>query len=639
MTVPCPGGGQWIDVDTPGSACVAHSHHDGRVMQLVFSDEFEVEERSFADGEDARWTALESTPFTNYQLNRYNASLARTRGGALELLFIGQDYSGSDHTRHFQSAMLQTWNKFCLSEGAVEISARLPGSASQPGLWPAFWLMGNLGRATFTASTDGFWPWTYEECSSVGSTLQCTNNASDCAESANPAQRISGCNAQPGYGFHPNQGRGAPEIDVIEAMPGSGTIDYDPSVHVTRPEPQPRTSTSRLSPLSAPLFSFTSLVFYPQCGQGCPTVAPARQAAAALTKPLISTSLIIAPGWPRNADQRPRPGCLPDVEAGQWYAGLGSSQSGNSTDRATGRNATTNYEFYGDFFADYADGVGVQTDALSVNGELGSTHFDDFHVYRVEWRRGAGGFIRWSIDGALQFEISQSLLDQTWPFSMGGQQSGTIGRRLIPSEPMYLILNIDSAPQWGMPTHFRGDAHCTECECCFDCARVACTRCIKVDPMTNLSVNVFAWFEEFCEMLPATYAVQWVRAYVPSGVNGNTSANASEDHGGLVGCSPPSHPTRRWIHEHEEWYRPSHAEAALLPIVSGGGSCSDDDGCGGSRRGVCASHSSCVCSVGWVGPHCLSQAAGSALDCRSFEDSMAALRAIPAVQAPEEPWL
>jgi len=35
---------------------------------------------------------------------------------------------------------------------------------------------------------------------------------------SSPRQLISACNSNPGYGLHPNQGRGAPEIDIFEIM-------------------------------------------------------------------------------------------------------------------------------------------------------------------------------------------------------------------------------------------------------------------------------------------------------------------------------------------------------------------------------------------------------------------------------------
>lgn len=31
----------------------------------------------------------------------------------------------------------------------------MPGSANAPGLWPAAWTMGNLGRAGYGATTEG----------------------------------------------------------------------------------------------------------------------------------------------------------------------------------------------------------------------------------------------------------------------------------------------------------------------------------------------------------------------------------------------------------------------------------------------------------------------------------------------------
>ncbi|CAN0506150.1 unnamed protein product, partial [Scytosiphon promiscuus] len=35
-------------------------------------------------------------------------------------------------------------------------------------------------------------------------------------------QEISACDSSVHYGFHPNVGRGAPEIDIMETMAGSG---------------------------------------------------------------------------------------------------------------------------------------------------------------------------------------------------------------------------------------------------------------------------------------------------------------------------------------------------------------------------------------------------------------------------------
>ena len=44
------------------------------------------------------------------------------------------------------------------------MAVQLPGHARQPGLWPAAWIFGNLGRATLINSTEKLWPWSYNHC-------------------------------------------------------------------------------------------------------------------------------------------------------------------------------------------------------------------------------------------------------------------------------------------------------------------------------------------------------------------------------------------------------------------------------------------------------------------------------------------
>ena len=133
-------------------------------FQLVFSDEFNVPSRTFEDGTDPRWTALEKNDYTNDALHYYAAANAVTDDdGRLVITTEAKDTDvvGFDDvhgqktrvTKHFRSAMLQTWNKFCFTGGIVEAEVELPGKANVGGLWPAFWLLGNLGRATLEQST------------------------------------------------------------------------------------------------------------------------------------------------------------------------------------------------------------------------------------------------------------------------------------------------------------------------------------------------------------------------------------------------------------------------------------------------------------------------------------------------------
>ena len=53
--------GNWglIDLDTPQTAYKKKGYADGTTMQLVFSDEFNTEGRSFYPGDDPYWEAVD----------------------------------------------------------------------------------------------------------------------------------------------------------------------------------------------------------------------------------------------------------------------------------------------------------------------------------------------------------------------------------------------------------------------------------------------------------------------------------------------------------------------------------------------------------------------------------------------------
>eukprot|EP00965_Chrysotila_dentata_P116443 3849269-Pleurochrysis_carterae.AAC.9 len=121
--------------------------------------------------------------------------------------------------------MVMSWNKFCFQEGIAEVRVKLIGQYDQAGLWPAFWMMGNLGRATFKESTEGLWPFIFDEC--------VPPEDKNCRANQCNVQLITKCNPDPGYGLNPYQGRGAPEIDVIEAMPGKVYVQYNDYQDVT----------------------------------------------------------------------------------------------------------------------------------------------------------------------------------------------------------------------------------------------------------------------------------------------------------------------------------------------------------------------------------------------------------------------
>ena len=570
-TARCRCTGEWADVDTPDEACSSPSHRDGAAMQLVFSDEFDRDNRTFHDGSDTRWTALDGLVYTNAQINAYDSDLAVTGGGMLQLRSSTEDFVFEGETRHLRTPMLQSWNKFCFRSGAAEVSVQLPGDADQPGLWPAFWLMGNLGRATFAASTDGLWPFVFDECVSSSDETAC--NASQCY-----AQRISACNGAPGHGMNPYQGRGAPEIDVIEVQPGTYVGSYD-AAHAA--------------------------------ANGCEAPDDATTRALAMQQPFVSTSLQAAPGMPAFAAERPYESCAPT--AAQWYPELTMTSYGSA--QSTAYQVAANFEFWGDSFDEYwGSPPAMQTDALSANTALNASHFSSQHVYRVEWRAGSGGYMRWSLDGELQFEISAEVMStpRNLTRASDGTAAGTMAPRQMPTEPMYLLLNVDSSPRWGWPS-------CDEdnCACCHDCKDAACTTCYTWDAVTNTTVNERQWLAELCEMVNATggapYDVDWVRVY-------QFEDERDEEVGST--CDPASHPTRVWIADHAETFLAPGADAPLLAVSPGGGACEADADCH-APHGTCGADGACVCvDASWTGPRCLAQEAGASARCRALEDAV-----------------
>jgi beta-glucan synthesis-associated protein KRE6 len=207
--------GSWIDPDTPTQAYTTHavSDSDDRIYDLVFSDEFEVEGRTYADGEDPRWTAMDKNDFTNNPLHYYSSESIQTRNGAIgitvsidpkdDLFALDANNTETTESKEFKSGMLQSWNKFCFTGGIVEFSVQLPGAPNVGGLWPAIWMMGNLGRATYINSTENMWPFSANVCNNRTRDSQLVNVCPG-------ADRIEGMPL--------GQGRGSPEVDILEVM-------------------------------------------------------------------------------------------------------------------------------------------------------------------------------------------------------------------------------------------------------------------------------------------------------------------------------------------------------------------------------------------------------------------------------------
>ncbi|KAI9672482.1 MAG: hypothetical protein M1817_003248 [Caeruleum heppii] len=197
-----------IDPTTPRSA-LSRRGVDGDMLELVFSDEFSEDGRTFYEGDDAFWTAPDLWYGATRDLEWYSPDAVTTKSGTLRL----QMDQFANHNLSFRSGMLNSWNQLCMKGGALEVSVSLPGPASTPGLWGGVWTLGNLGRPGYRASTEGVWPYTYGECD-AGIT---PNQSSPDGISRLPGQRLPACTCAGEEHPNPGMGRGAPEIDVLEA--------------------------------------------------------------------------------------------------------------------------------------------------------------------------------------------------------------------------------------------------------------------------------------------------------------------------------------------------------------------------------------------------------------------------------------
>ena len=219
-------------------------------------------------------------------------------------------------------------------------------------------LVGNLARATYQKSTLGVWPWSYDKCGDV--------------EYLQFKQQINACDGNPGYGLHPFQGRGAPEIDIFEVMPGH-----------------------EMPGSSEPI------------------------------RPFISQSLQVSPGIPREMN-RPVNGDKLNRSVSQWYTDVTMSPGGEFNDGFWGAEAGGEYDPTKQQIHKYME------DAISVNTYLEESHFESHHVYRLEWQPGEDGRLAWYIDDKFYMAIGgQSMHDLTGA-KVGGMRTWTSTMTKVP---------------------------------------------------------------------------------------------------------------------------------------------------------------------------------------------------------------
>ncbi|KAF2830058.1 beta-glucan synthesis-associated [Ophiobolus disseminans] len=197
-----------IDPTTPKDV-MTRTGYNGQKQKLVFSDEFNTDGRTFYDGDDAYFQAVDIWYGATQDLEWYDPDAAYTENGSLVLQF---DKIPS-HGLEFRSGMIQSWNKLCYKGGFLDASISLPGRGDVSGFWPGFWTMGNLARPGYLASTEGLWPYSYHDECDHGIT---PNQSSYDGISYLPGMKLPACTCKGQDHPSPGKSRSAPEIDALE---------------------------------------------------------------------------------------------------------------------------------------------------------------------------------------------------------------------------------------------------------------------------------------------------------------------------------------------------------------------------------------------------------------------------------------
>jgi len=402
-----------LDPDTPKSAYTKTSNNGEKLKLVVsmnlgyrktmanppflrqFSDEFNTDGRTFYEGDDPYFQAVDIWYGVTEDLEWYDPDAVTTANGTLNLKFD----LFQNHNLNYRSGMVQSWNKLCFKGGRLEASISLPGRGDTAGFWPGFWAMGNLGRPGYPATTDGMWPYSYWDKCDAGITA---NQSSADGLSFLPGMRLPACTCK--NQDHPSAGisRSAPEIDVLEASSGfMGPGEYDAATGSA-------SQSLQIAPFDIwyqPDYNYIEVYDRQLTGLNPYRGGPYQEALSGLT-------------WLNN----------------NWY-----------------------------------DGNAYQT-------------------YGFEYTPGAKGDVSWFIGNNYTFKIDHRSL----------RPNGNVGQRVIPEEPMSLIMNFG---------------------------------------MSNSFSTVF--LANLIKLMPATMRFDYVRIYQKEGQESVT-------------CDPPGYPTTAYIKNHPE---------------------------------------------------------------------------------------
>jgi beta-glucanase (GH16 family) len=123
------------------------------------------------------WTNPMMTPVKpgGGSLHFYNSSfVTTTEDGKLKIQALSDrtEWDRYDHVKKmwkhektfFKSGMVQSWEKFCFTGGIVEVDIISPVTPSLAACGPLSGCWRDSGRATYEASTNNIWPWSFNKC-------------------------------------------------------------------------------------------------------------------------------------------------------------------------------------------------------------------------------------------------------------------------------------------------------------------------------------------------------------------------------------------------------------------------------------------------------------------------------------------
>ncbi|CAI5727856.1 unnamed protein product [Peronospora farinosa] len=558
----------WVDPETPQEKYTCETSR-GETWELVMSDEFNTPGRSFRPGDDHMWTSIEKPDGVNAAMEVYahnkTTTLCDEISGVcsfqIELedaviqLQVWNNYLSTpgfeNVTFFYRGGMVQSWNKCCVQGGMIEVRAQLPGALSESsgnpdiGLdssarvqalryyptWPGIWMLGNLGRAIFTGSTNRMWPFSYDACDP------------DAFKPSN--QRISACDKNPGSGMNPYQGRGAPEIDIIEG--GGTTISVSiqiapgmpPDFRVIPPvnENSLCIYSSSCETIGANVPGIPQSVYKESRGHQswyqdlryaannfCERNASQVQSYATIKAALdagIEDNVCSVATCPASADINSELGFMDAYSDDRWginsngtcfptmnsYMGEFICSAGNSDPKCKPPNDGPILPKDGDSTFAY------HLDALSANWPLHMAAYTDFLEYQVEWVQGADGYVRWMLSGNVLYEIpAQTITNPPQGASVKNPS------KIMVEEPLYFIFNVAMSSKWGAQPPNSGQP----------------CRGDGLDPVAN----------KICASFPMYLKIDYIRVYQDVSLGSSMS----------VGCDPMSHPTHEWILKHLEEY-------------------------------------------------------------------------------------